>query len=199
MRYLTTCLLAVGSLALAACGGDADTKEPVNVAAAAAGNDATPVNATLTAALAGASGLGTTSGLVKSAGLDKALAGIGPYTLFAPTDDAFKALGDQAGQLNEEAMRPQAVAMLTGHIVPGYLTLQDIDRAIAAKKGPVAMRTMADGTLIFAKEGNAIAVTTKDGAKALLTGSETLASNGVIHPVSAIVAAAAPPEPATAK
>ena len=91
------------------------------------------------------------------------------------------------GELRGEAMRPQAVALLRAHIVPGVLTRRDIDAAITASHNePVQMRTMADTMLTFAREGDAIVVSAPDGARARLTGDETAVGNGAVQPVDGL-------------
>ena len=85
-------------------------------------------------------------------------------------------------------MRPQAAALLRAHIVPGVLTRRDIVAAIeAAHNEPVEMRTMADTMLTFARDGEAILVSTPDGARARLTGEESAVGNGVVQPIEGML------------
>ena len=116
------------------------------------------------------------------------LSGTGPYTVFAPSDAA---LGAAAGELTGEAMRAQSAALLRAHIVPGALTRADIGAAIDRKGGPVEMRNVADGVITFSREGDAIVATAPGGGKARLSGTETIASNGVVQPIDASLAPAA--------
>ena len=145
---------------------------------------------TIVTALRGNSDLSSTSALVESAGLASVLEGVGPYTVFAPTNAALQSgLGEQhSGELRGEAMRPQAVALLRAHIVPGVLTRRDIAAAIeAAHNEPVQMRTMADTVLTFAREGEAVVVSAPDGARARLTGEESTAGNGAVQPIDGVL------------
>lgn len=168
-------------IALAGCGdgaGKADGTRP-----------ATPSNRTITATLQGDGDFGTLERVLENAALGEVLAGKGPYTVFAPSDAAFTA---SAGDLGDEAMKAQGAAMLRAHIVPGALTRADILAAIARDgSGEVQMRTMANSLLTFSMEGETVIVTGDNGARARLTGDETLASNGVVQPVDALLVRAA--------
>lgn len=167
-------------MTLAACGqgaGEAETTGP-----------AQPSSQTLAATLADDPAFGTLDRVLENAALGEVLAGKGPYTVFAPSDAAFNAA---AGDLGDEAMKAQAAAMLRAHIVPGALTRADIEAAIAGKEGgSVEMRTMANSLLTFTREGETVIVSGDNGARARLTGEESLASNGVVQPVDALLVAA---------
>lgn len=145
---------------------------------------------TIVSALRGNSDLSSTAALVDGAGLASVLEGVGPYTVFAPTNAALQSgLGEQRlGELRGEAMRPQAVALLRAHIVPGVLTRRDIAAAIeAAHNEPVQMRTMADTMLTFSRDGEAILVSAPDGARARLTGDERTVGNGAVQPIEGLL------------
>lgn len=177
---------AIAALALSGCGRSDEEQN------AASNNAATPAVApsgTLAAALDGNGELDTLHDLARNAGLDEVLGGVGPYTLFAPTDAAFEVLGDdRIDGLKGEGLRPQAIALLRAHIVPGLVTRRDLDAALGrAGANPVRMRTMSGGTLTFAREGEAIVVSAESGTRARLAGDETTASNGAIHPIDALL------------
>lgn len=181
------------ALAIAGCGH----KGIANEQAAADGADnaavVAPSGKTIGAMLGGGD-LGTIGDVAKVAGLSDVLEGVGPYTLFAPTDDAFKAIGDdQVDALKKDDMKAQDAALLQAHIVPGFVTTADIASAVGANKGSATMTTMSGGTLTFAKAGDTITVTAQDGSNATLTGDERLGSNGAIHPVSALLVKTATP------
>lgn len=193
---LTRLIMAasVAALPLSACGRSDDARnaasanESANAAAPAA-----RANETVAALLDGQGDLDTLHDLARNAGLDGVLGGVGPYTLFAPTDAAFEALGDErVAALKGEAMRPQAMALLRAHIVPGLVTRRDLDAALANASGrPVQMRTMGVATLTFARDGESIVVTS-DGARAHLVGNEATGTNGAIHPIDAPLLRAEP-------
>ena len=179
-------LLACAALAGCNSGPKAGSTEANSAATASA--DA-PAEAKLAAVIAGDEQLGHLNRVVGNAGLVDLLNGVGPYTIFAPTNGALEALGaERADALAGEAMRPQAGAMLRAHTVPGTLTRRDLERAIASANGrPVRMRTMADTMLTFARDGEAIVISSDQGARGRLTGQEGLASNGAVQPIDGLL------------
>lgn len=169
---------SLAALALAAC-TPADDAAPAGAAPAASAP-------TLAAGLKAGGELDSVESIVAAAGLESVLEGVGPYTVFAPTDAAFGAAG--AGDLASEENRAPAAALLRAHIVPGALTRQDILDAIdGAGTGKAEMRTMDEGLLSFSRDGEAVIVTAADGSTARLTGEQTLARNGVIQPVDGVL------------
>jgi len=169
----------LAALALAAC-------TPADDGKAGGGAAAAPSSATLAASLGEGGDLEGLERVVAAAGLESVLEGVGPYTVFAPTDAAFGAAGP--GDLASEENRAPAAALLRAHIVPGALTRQDILAAIDANaSGKVEMRTVADGLLSFSRDGETVVVTAPDGATARLTGEQTLAKNGVIQPIDGVL------------
>ena len=149
-------------------------------------------NRTLAAAIGAAPGLTTISTALSEAGLADVFDGPGSYTVLAPDDDAFAKLGKEESVLTDPAHRAELVAILRGHILPGHLTPDAIRQAIADKKGPVSMRTLADGMVTFAVNGNEITATGPDGAKATIDGAALIASNGVVLPLDGLVKTAEP-------
>ncbi|MFN3725829.1 MAG: fasciclin domain-containing protein [Allosphingosinicella sp.] len=196
MKKSAFVLAAAACLAAAGCsdsGNQAAANEQGN---ASTNGSAAAGEGTIVSALRGNSDVSSASALVDSAGLTSVLEGVGPYTVFAPTNAALEGgLGEQRlGELRGEAMRPQAVALLRAHIVPGVLTRRDIQAAIeAAHNEPVQMRTMADTMLTFSREGESILVSTADGARARLTGDESTAGNGAVQPIDGLLRRAEAP------
>ncbi|GAA0639756.1 fasciclin domain-containing protein [Brevundimonas lenta] len=176
-------LAPVAALTLVACSGGDDGKT-------AGAEAARPSSENLAVALKGEGDLDTLESVTTNSGLASVLEGVGPYTVFAPTNAAFTAGGDLTG----EAAKAEAAALLRAHIVPGALTRQDIRAAIdRAGAGGAKMRTMADGMLTFTRDGETIVVTGPDGATARLTGDEELASNGVLQPLDGVLLKPAAP------
>lgn len=185
MRTLTR--LALTTLAvftLAGCGDRPDaTGQENSTAEAQAGATKLTLAATLKAG-------GAHAGLAKvlnNSGLMGALEGVGPYTLFAPADDALKGAG--GADFTDAAMKAEGAALLRAHIVPGALTRADIIGAVdrSGSKG-AQMRTMGGSLLTFTRSGNDLIATASDGASARLTGQEVLASNGVLQPLDGLLA-----------
>lgn len=119
---------------------------------------------------------------VKAAGLVDTLSGAGPFTVFAPTNDAFAKL--PAGTV-ETLVRPENKAMLTSiltyHVVPGRLSAADLMARIRAGGGSARLTTVNGGVLTATMEGGAIILTDAKGGRATITQVNVFQSNGVIH------------------
>lgn len=179
--------LVAGAALLSGCGsGDQGAKNEASANAAAPAPAAPAAGGgNLAAVIQGNGELSRFQALVANAGVGEVLAGVGPYTVFAPNNAGLEGLGPERLQaLSSEAMRPQAVALLRAHMVPGTLTRRDLMTAISRAGGqPVRMRTMAGNMLSFSQEGDAIVVASDDGARARITGEEQVAANGAVLPV----------------
>ena len=182
MRRLALAALAALALSpLSACGEKSDDGR-------AATADAKASNGTLAAAVAGAPGLTTVAGALKSSGLATVFDGNAPYTLLAPSDDAFGALGEAGAQLKTPENSAAMAEVLRAHVLPGFVTRADIDAALRNAKGkPVKMTTMAGDEVTFARAGDTVSVTAADGSTAKLDGQEVGASNGVAIPIDAVL------------
>jgi uncharacterized surface protein with fasciclin (FAS1) repeats len=114
---------------------------------------------------------------VQAAGLDKALGGEGPFTVFAPTDEAFAKL--PAGTV-EDLLKPEnrekLVAILTYHVVPGKVLAGDV----ASKKANVA--TLQGGDIVVDAVSGSVMVN-----DATVTSADIMASNGVIHVIDRVI------------
>ena len=188
IRVVSAGLLAAAGLVLQACSGGADD----------GGETAEVSSDTLALLVADQSELSIVSETLGDAGLAQVFDGAAAYTLLAPRDAAFEELGEAAQDLQTAEQRPAMVAILRDHIVPGYLTPDDIGKAIELDAdGSVVMRTMGDHTLTFTSEGDSIAVSSEDGAKAHFAGEALRASNGVAIPLDGVLKQAPPAPPAS--
>ena len=125
---------------------------------------------------------------LKAAGLSDTLSGAQPYTIFAPSDAAFQKLpSGGADTLLAAENKAQLVALLTGHIVPGLVTAEDLGRAIERGKGKAQLATVNGGTLTFTRSGDAITVEAPGGGRAQVGGAQALQSNGAIHSIDAVL------------
>ena len=188
MRKTRLIAMVAAATVLAPLAGCSDDKQDTAPAAAQSGS----TSGTLASAIGGAPGLTTVSTALSEAGLADVFDGPGSYTVLAPDDDAFAKLGKSGQTLTDPAHRAELVAILRGHILPGHLTPDAIRKAIADKKGPVSMRTLADGTVTFSADGDAITATGPDGSKAMIDGTPLIASNGVVLPLDGLVKSAEP-------
>ena len=181
-------LFAVVALLAAGCQGDDGNKAVSNGSAPEAAAKGEQPKTHLLQAIGGSADHKTLANAVKAAGLTETLSGAQPYTLFAPTEAAFGKLpaGAANGLLAPEA-KGQLVALLTGHIVPGMVTAEDLGRAIERGKGKAELATVGGSNLSFSRDGDSIVVTDAAGGRALVTGAERLASNGVVHSVDGVL------------
>ncbi|WP_233859498.1 fasciclin domain-containing protein [Paraburkholderia sp. HD33-4] len=125
---------------------------------------------------------------VQAAGLVDTLSGPGPFTVFAPTDQAFAALpSGTVPMLLEPEHKSSLVKVLTYHVVPGRLTARDLDRAIREGGSKATLTTVEGETLTLGRDGKWITVTDAKGGVAHLTISDVMQSNGVIHVIDAVL------------
>lgn len=126
---------------------------------------------------------------VKAAGLVETLASKGPFTVFAPTNDAFTALpaGTVEGLLKPEA-KATLTKVLTYHVVSGKYDFDAIAKAIKAGNGKATMKTVAGGSLTFMMNGpKNITVTDEAGGTANISTYDVYQSNGVIHVIDKVL------------
>ncbi|CAN5355941.1 fasciclin domain-containing protein [soil metagenome] len=129
---------------------------------------------------------------VKAAGLVDTLSGPGPFTVFAPTDEAFAKL--PAGTV-DTLVKPENKAMLTGiltyHVVPGRISAHDIAAKAKANMGTATYATVQGGTLSFKKMGagknGGWVVMDAKGDTAKITIADVYQSNGVIHVIDTVL------------
>ena len=150
---------------------------------------ATRDDGTLT--LAAAPGAEKDLDVVREAMDESELSGVldGPasYTILAPDDAAFEALGKEGETLLEDEQRPVLVALLRDHLLPGHLTPESIGEAIDRKGGPVTMATLGETDVIFSREGDGIKAELEDGGSASFAGTATATNNGVVIPISQVL------------
>jgi uncharacterized surface protein with fasciclin (FAS1) repeats len=125
---------------------------------------------------------------VKAAGLVETLQGAGPFTVFAPTNDAFGML--PAGTV-ETLVKPEIKMKLTGiltyHVVAGRLGAKDIDARIKAGNGTAELTTVAGGKLWVTKKAGKYWIKDEKGGMAGITIKNVYQSNGVIHVIDHVL------------
>jgi uncharacterized surface protein with fasciclin (FAS1) repeats len=125
---------------------------------------------------------------VKAAGLVDTLSSPGPFTVFAPTNDAFAKL--PAGTV-DTLVKPENKEMLTEiltyHVVPGKLSAMDIAAGIKAGGGKYKMKTVEGGTLTATMSGTKIMLTDEKGGMATITTANVFQSNGAIHVIDTVL------------
>ncbi len=125
---------------------------------------------------------------VKAAGLVETLEGPGPFTVFAPTDEAFNKL--PAGTV-DNLVKPENKAtltkILTYHVVAGRLSAADLMAQVKAGGGKADLKTVEGGTLTVMQKGKKLYLTDEKGGMAWITIADVFQSNGVIHVVNAVL------------
>jgi len=125
---------------------------------------------------------------VKAAGLVDTLKSAGPFTVFAPTNDAFAAL--PAGTV-DTLLKPENKAMLSGiltyHVVAGKMDAAALTKAIAAGNGKATLKTVAGGNLTATSAMGGVTITDEKGGAAKVTIADVYQSNGVIHVVDKVM------------
>jgi len=126
---------------------------------------------------------------VKAAGLVDALNGAGPFTVFAPTNEAFADLpaGTVPTLLKPENKKTLAT-VLEYHVVPGTYTTADLRRLILAGNGTAHLKTLAGGELTLMMNGPTnIIVKDAKGQVADISIADVNQSNGVIHVIDRVL------------
>lgn len=170
MKVLRRSALVAAALAalltLSACSSDSDTASDTMTEETAVG--------TIVDVAVGAGNFTTLVAAVTAADLVETLSGTGPFTVFAPTDEAFAAL--PAGVL-DALLLPENKALLaqilTYHVVSGMVMAADVtDGEVATVEGQKIKLSTADGVTV-------------NGAK--VVAADVMASNGVIHAIDAVI------------
>ncbi len=125
---------------------------------------------------------------VKAAGLVETLQSPGPFTVFAPTNEAFAKL--PAGTV-DTLLKPEnkdtLSKVLTYHVVAEKMSSKDLWKAIKAGNGIATLKTVSDGTLKATAMGKAIMLTDEKGGMSKVTIADVNQSNGVIHVVDSVL------------
>jgi uncharacterized surface protein with fasciclin (FAS1) repeats len=125
---------------------------------------------------------------VKAAGLVETLSGPGPFTVFAPTNEAFAAL--PAGTV-ENLLKPENKAtltkILTYHVVPGKMTSKDLKKAVKAGGGKAMLKTVEGDSITVGYKHSKWTVTDDKGNVANITIADVNQSNGVIFVIDKVL------------
>lgn len=126
---------------------------------------------------------------VKAAGLVETLQGTGPFTVFAPTNEAFAKLpqGTVEGLLKPEN-KSMLTTILTYHVVAGKFDSDAIAKAIKTGKGTAELKTVAGGKLWLTMNGSKnVIIKDEKGNYANISIYDVNQSNGVIHVIDSVV------------
>ena len=125
---------------------------------------------------------------VKSADLVNTLKSAGPFTVFAPVNDAFSKL--PAGTV-DFLLKPEnkstLTKILTYHVVAGNLDAAAVLDAIKKGNGTAILKTVSGGILTASLDNGKVKLTDEKGGSAYVTITDLKGSNGVIHVIDAVV------------
>ncbi len=135
-----------------------------------------------------ASNLTTLVAAVKAAGLVETLEGPGPFTVFAPTNEAFDKL--PAGTV-DTLVKPEnkelLTKILTYHVVAGKISAADLMKQIKEGGGKASLKTVDGEMLTASMQGKHIVLTDEKGSTAMVTQANVYQSNGVVHVIDAVL------------
>lgn len=174
-RFLTTLFL----LAFVAAGcGDAEQSTETETSPETV-EEATPTNTILTEAEN--AGLTTFRTAVAQAGLDETLNGPGPFTVFAPSDEAFNALPEGTLEsLLEPSSRDDLQQILTYHVLPRRIMSGDLS-------GEMSAASVEGQSLSVSATDGGVTLTDGQGNTATVTTADIEAGNGVIHVIDTVL------------
>jgi uncharacterized surface protein with fasciclin (FAS1) repeats len=125
---------------------------------------------------------------VKAAGLVETLSGPGPFTVFAPTNEAFAML--PKGTI-ESLLKPEnkdkLTKILTYHVVKANAMSDAIGKMIKDDGGKHTIKTVSGGTLVAMMKGDKIELQDENGGIATVTIANVKQSNGVIHVIDHVL------------
>jgi uncharacterized surface protein with fasciclin (FAS1) repeats len=125
---------------------------------------------------------------VKAAKLVDTLASKGPFTVFAPTDDAFAKIDSATLQnLLKPENRDQLVKILTYHVVPGRVNAAYILQQINAGNGEAKLTTVEGSQLTAKLQGENVILVDENNRTATVTKTDLMQSNGIIHVIDTVV------------
>ena len=125
---------------------------------------------------------------VKAASLVDTLKSAGPFTVFAPVNDAFAALpAGTVDNLLKAENKPTLTKVLTYHVVPGRFNAAELSKQIGMGNGRAMLKTASGGTLVASISGSDVMITDENGGSAKVTIADVNQSNGVIHVVNKVL------------
>ena len=174
-------LVAVAALALGACSSDSDSKDSSATTTMAPDTTMAPAAKNIVETAAGNPDFSTLVSAVQAAGLVETLSGPGPFTVFAPTNEAFAKLpAGTVENLLKPANKDQLTGVLTYHVVPGKVMAADV------KPGKVKTVNGADIT-VSVEGGKVFLIGGTPGNKVEVTTTDIETSNGVIHVINGVL------------
>lgn len=186
MKIMHFTLASVAALALVACASETPADETAADETAVA-DDATAAG-TIVEVAQGTEDFSTLVAAVTAAELGETLSGAGPFTVFAPTNDAFAKL--PAGTVEKLTTEDTETlkGILTYHVVPGAVDAATLTAAIGqAGDAGYEITTVAGATLTATIVDGGVVLTDAAGNTAKVTATDVTASNGMIHVIDTVL------------
>jgi len=124
---------------------------------------------------------------LKAADLVGALQGDGPFTVFAPTNDAFAKIDAKTlASLLEESNKEALANILTYHVISGKLTANDVVAALEKGNGTVELEALNGQVITVMQKDDKIWLKDSNGNVSEITATDVMGSNGVIHVINTV-------------
>ena len=145
-------------------------------------------NGNIAAAASSSPDFKTLAAAIKAAKLTSTLASKGPFTVFAPTNDAFAKLpAGTVENLLKPENRDQLAKVLTYHVVPGTYTAETILKAIQDGGGQATLTTVEGSQLTAKLDGGKVVLIDENNRTSVVTKTDLAQSNGIIHVIDTVV------------
>jgi uncharacterized surface protein with fasciclin (FAS1) repeats len=184
MKYLTQgfCSLALAAALAGSLGSAAYAADPM------VGGAPMMANKTIVENASQAKNLTTLVAAVKAAGLVETLSGPGPFTVFAPTNEAFDKLPKgTVEKLVQPDMKADLTKILTYHVVAGKIDAAELEKNIKAGGGSYTMKTVEGGPITARMDGSKIEIIDAKGGGAIVETPDVYQSNGVVHVINTVL------------
>jgi len=182
MKKTLLATMAAAALALTTLSATAQMKDPDVGGAPMYPTKNVVVNASA------APNLSTLVTAVKAAGLVDTLSGPGPFTVFAPDNDAFNKLpAGTVDTLVKPESKDQLTKILTYHVVSGKMDSKAIAKAIKKGHGTATLKTVQGGMLTAKMDGSKLVLTDEKGGTSTVTTADVYQSNGVAHVIDTVL------------
>ena len=189
-NFLKLASASVLALALTACASPTESFDSDSSKTAEKAEMTKPAMAqtNIVEAAAATESLSSLVALVTQAQLVDTLASPGPFTVFAPTNDAFSAVPEATvTALMQDENRKTLQGILTYHVVAGTITSTDLVAAIEANGGSYTAKTVAGGDLTFRIMDGKVKIADANGNLSTVTAADLMQSNGVVHVVNSVL------------
>ncbi len=182
MKKTMLSLLAGAALAITSLSAVAQKADPP------VGGAPMYANKTIAANASAAPNLTTLVAAVKAAGLVDTLNSPGPFTVFAPTNDAFAKLpAGTVDTLTQPDNKDQLTKILTYHVVAGTFDAKKLKHEIKKAHGSYQVKTVQGEPLTLSIDGDMVKITDAKGGTAMVTTADVYQSNGVVHVIDTVL------------